>query len=233
MATRAVAFHDEVKRKRGHVHRLLLPDREPTWRGRQQRYKVPSSISKLYPDNAGLAAALGFGTAKSPRRHRSVSRSSFMGEARRWRAGKRDPQRSTKWAKPLASVGREAQRKLATPNTEGDVLALMLEYGATVNRVAAHFVYDDDDRDIRRAVFVSPEVLGQSFDGMPSFADLAAGSRHTWGAMAEAFLTAWSFAYSGNENLFGNDALDKVTALSFQLGRPVHVDYEHGIGRAA
>lgn len=237
MATRAVAFHAEVKRKVGHVHRLLIPEKEPTWRGRQQRYKVPSSIDTLYPDNAGLAAAMGFGKVGEHKKGSKAyrHREGFMGQARRWRTGAKshNPDTGKKWGPRLRSAGRTAQRKRATPGNDRQVLDLMATYGVTVRRVAGTSDYDERDRDIKRSVFVAPDVLAYAFDG-ESFAELAGATRLRWGALAEAFLSAWSFAYSNNESLFGRDVLDEIEAITFQLGRPAAgADYEYGIGRRA
>lgn len=227
----ARAFHGEVKAKVGHSHALLIPDKEPTWKGRQEAHKVPSSLAKLFPTNADLAAALGFGTHAKPKRHAGVTRDSFMGQARRWRGAKRNPDVAKKWAGPLRNAGRREQRKLATPGNERQALDFIARYGVTVTRLVCELDYGDESRDVKAHVYVGPEWFSADLDG-PTFVELAGETRLRWGELADAFFTAYSGAY-GAGDVFAGANIESVEALSFRLGKDPRVDYDYGISEAA
>lgn len=234
MARPANVFHVEVSTKRRHLQRLLIPEREPSWKGRSGRHQVPSSVAKLFPSNADLAAAVGLGKPEEHKRGSAAyrKRASFMGQARRWRSEKRNPDVGKLWGPRLRSAGRKAQRKLATPLTERDVLDLMVRYGVTVDHVDGFIEYQDRQRDVAKTVYVEPGLLAHHFDG-ESFAELAGEGRLRWGPLAEAFLTAWSFAYAGDEHLFGGDQFESMDLLVFSIGWDRGANYAYGLGEVA
>lgn len=217
------AFSAELRRKIGHPHALLIPDEEPQWRpASQSYYQVPSSIDELFADNATLARAMGFGTAESVRGNARARqrRTSFMGRARHWRAGRQSPGRA--WLPRMQRAARDEQRRRATPRTVAGVVELMLTYGITVGRFDFYDSYDDRDRDVDVEVFIAPELLTAS-----GFGAAFAGGRPKWAQAAAAFVEAWSTAYSGDENLFPPDNIDDVEVLSFRLGRSPDADYDY------
>lgn len=224
----ANAFGEEVRRKVGHAHVLLIPEGEPQWRARREPYRLPSSIADLYPDNVSLANQMGFGTAESVRgRSREAQRRrSFLGRIRHWRRGDSSPGRQ--WLPRMQAAARREQRRRATPRTVAQVVDLMLTYGVTVGRMEFEMAYDDRHRDVRAEVFIRPEVLASY-----GFADAFRGSRAQWGPAAEAFVAAWSHAYSGDPSLFAGN-VDDVEVLSFRLGKSPDATYGYGlVGNAA
>lgn len=215
-------FRDEVRRKVGVAVPNLMPDRDPTF----------ADVRELYPTGPDLAEALGYGANRDhPRGSRAWrERRNLLDDYSRWRRGARNPFRrgeaTSGRARQLSAAVRREWRISATPQTELEVLQMVVAEGATVKSFAGTFDYEADrERFINSAVYIWPEVL----ERVGFSEDVRAAPPIAWGDLGGTFFTAWTEAYGLDNGLIESieDEGFDVFAMSWDIGRNENVDYDY------